>query len=134
LPGIVNATLDSNGKPVYSGLSGNAHILSAVSFSQWYKDVKDVNHSTASKMALWNDGKGNYVNRYGANGEQWNTTAHANWCGTVADALLDTSGKPIPCTFQVPSRSGRRRDRKSNRLPKDGGAGLYAAAWQLQGR
>jgi fibro-slime domain-containing protein len=99
-PGMVNAALDANGKPVYSGIGGNAHVASADSFSQWYKDVSGVNHSTASKLALWNDGKGNYVNRYGENGEQWNTTTPANWCGTVADAMLDSSGNPIPCTFK----------------------------------
>ena len=99
LPGMVNATLNAKGKPVYSGIS-NAHVLSADSFSTWYVDTAGVNHATASKMTLWSDGKGNYVNRYGANGEQWNTTAPANWCGTVADALLDADGKPIPCTFK----------------------------------
>ena len=99
LTGMVNSTLDASGKPVYSGIS-NAHVLSATSFSQWYVDTTGVNHPTPTKMTLWNDGKGNYVNRYGANGEQWNTTAPANWCGTVADALLDTAGNPIPCTFK----------------------------------
>ena len=54
----------------------------------------------ASKLTLWNDGKGNYVNRYGANGEQWNITTPANYCGTVADAMLDADGNPIPCTFK----------------------------------
>jgi fibro-slime domain-containing protein len=98
--GMVNATLNTSGKPVYAGIGGNAHVLSASSFAQWYVDTAGVNHPTASKMTLWNDGKGNYVNRYGANGEQWNTTAPANWCGTVADALLDDTGKPIPCTFK----------------------------------
>ena len=100
LTGMVNATLNTSGKPVYSGIGGNAHVLSADSFNTWYVSKDGVNHPTASKMTLWNDGKGNYVNRYGANGEQWNTTAPANWCGTVADALLDGSGKPIPCTFK----------------------------------
>ena len=99
-PGMVNATLDANGKPAYSGIGGSAHVASADSFSQWYKDVSGINHPTASKLALWNDGKGNYVNRYGTNGEQWNTTAPANWCGTVVDAILDTNGDPIPCTFK----------------------------------
>jgi fibro-slime domain-containing protein len=99
-PGMVNASLDANGKPVYSGIGGSAHVASADSFSQWYKDVSGINHTTTSKMTLWNDGKGNYVNRYGANGEQWNTTTPANWCGTVADAMLDASGTPIPCTFK----------------------------------
>jgi fibro-slime domain-containing protein len=105
-PGMVNATLDAKGKPVYSGIGGNAHVSSADSFSQWFKDVSGVNHATATKMALWNDGKGNYVNRYGANGEQWNVTALANWCGTVKDALLDVSGNPIPCTFKYQVSDG----------------------------
>jgi len=77
-----------------------AHVASAASFTTWYTDVSGTNHATASKMTLWNDGKGSYVNRYGANGEQWNITTPANWCGTVADALLDADGKPIPCTFK----------------------------------
>jgi fibro-slime domain-containing protein len=100
LTGIVKDTLDANGKPVYTGNVSSAHILSTSSFGQWYTDVSGTNHPTASKLTLWNDGKGNYVNRYGANGEQWNTTTPANWCGTVADALLDDAGKPIPCTFK----------------------------------
>ena len=103
LPGMVNATLDSSGKPVYSGIGGNAHVASADSFSQWYKDVSGVNHSTASKMTLWNDGNGNYVNRYGANGEQWNTTAIAYYCGNVGREKTDAAGKPIPCTSMDPN-------------------------------
>ena len=100
LAGIVNATLGaSSGKPVFSGIS-SAHVLSTDSFSKWYVNTTGVNHPTATKMALWNDGKGNYVNRYGANGEQWNTTTPANFCGTVVDAFLDASGNPIPCTYQ----------------------------------
>jgi len=99
--GIVKDSLDAKGKPVLaSPVPNNAHVASADSFSQWYTDVSGVNHSTAGKMTLWDDGKGNYVNRWGADGEQWNTTAPANWCGTVADALLDADGKPIPCTFR----------------------------------
>jgi len=98
LPGMVNATLDANGKPVYSGIGGNAHVISADSFAQWYKDVTGMNHATATTMTLWNDGKGNYVNRYGANGEQWLTTETAYYCGNVGSEQTDASGNPIPCT------------------------------------
>jgi fibro-slime domain-containing protein len=98
-PGIVKATLDpTSGKPMYSGIGGNAHILSADSFSTWYQNTAGVNDPTASKMTLWNDGKGNYVNRYGANGEQWNTTATAYYCGNVGREKTDAAGNPIPCT------------------------------------
>jgi fibro-slime domain-containing protein len=98
--GLANATLNAQGKPVYSGIGGNAHIASADSFSQWYTDASGINHSTGAKMTLWNDGKGNYVNRYGANGEQWNITTPANYCGTSTDPMLDADGNPIPCTFK----------------------------------
>ncbi len=99
--GIVNASLDSKtGNPVLaSAPPSTAHVASASSFATWYTSVSGTNHPTASKLTLWNDGKGNYVNRYGANGEQWNTTTPANWCGTVGDELLDANGKAIPCTF-----------------------------------
>jgi fibro-slime domain-containing protein len=71
-------------------------------FAEWYRDTPGVNHTTASKMALWNNGKGGYVNRYGANGEQWNVTETAYFCGIVGEERLDASGTPIPCTIEVP--------------------------------
>ena len=98
--GIVSATLGANGQPAYSGRASSASIASADSFSQWFTDVSGVNHATAPKLTLWTDGKGNYVNRYGANGEQWDITTPANWCGTVGSELHDASGDPIPCTSQ----------------------------------
>jgi fibro-slime domain-containing protein len=100
LTGIVNDSLDGKGKPVYTGNVTNAHILSVASFGQWYTDVAGVNHTTASKMTLWNDGQGNYVNRYKADGGQWNTTTPANYCGTTTDPMLDADGEPIPCSFK----------------------------------
>jgi fibro-slime domain-containing protein len=92
--GMVNATLDANGKPVYSGIGGDAHVTSADSFAEWYRDTSGVNHSTASKMTLWNNGQEAYVNRYGPNGEQWPTTITAYFCGNVGN---EVNGQP--CTF-----------------------------------
>ena len=99
--GIVNASLDSNGKPVLSASPpATAHVTSADTFKQLYTDVSGVNHATASKLTLWNDGKGNYVNRYGANGEQWDVTEIVYWCGQKGQEKTDaTTGDPIPCTF-----------------------------------
>ncbi len=97
--GMVAATLDATtGKPVYSGIGGNAYVASAASFAEWYRDVPGVNHATASEMPLWANGKGGYVNRYGPNGEQWNVTETAYFCGYVGDERLDASGNAIPCT------------------------------------
>ena len=105
-PGIVNDTLDKDGKPVYSGLQGNAvKVESTTTFSQWYRDTQGVNHATAAKMGLYADGKGAYVNRYGADGAQWNVTETAYYCGQVGQELLDADGKAIPCTSQYESTS-----------------------------
>jgi fibro-slime domain-containing protein len=104
--GMVNADLDSEGKPVYAtpaNPSGAVHVASAATFAEWFRTSTTsppLNHPTASKLALWNNGQGAYVNRYGPNGEQWNVTTPANWCGSVGQELKDASGNPIPCTFQ----------------------------------
>jgi fibro-slime domain-containing protein len=100
IPGMVQATLDASGKPVYTGIGGHASVASADTFAQWYRDVSGVNHATASKMPLWDNGKSGYVNRYGANGEQWNVTETAYFCGYVGQELLDAADQPIPCTYK----------------------------------
>ena len=52
-------------------------------------------------MTLWNDGKGNYVNRYGANGEQWNITTDRQLLRHGRPTRCSTpDGNPIPCTFK----------------------------------
>jgi fibro-slime domain-containing protein len=105
-PGIPKPDLDGDGKPVYSGATGNAiHVESQDTFKQWYRDVSGVNHATAAKMTLWNNGNGGYVNRYGANGEQWNNTEIAYYCGTKGDELQDADGNAIPCTNKYEATS-----------------------------
>ena len=59
-------TLDTDGKPVYVGNVANSYVTSATTFAQWYRDTPGVNHTTAGKLTLWSNGKGAYVNRYGA--------------------------------------------------------------------
>jgi hypothetical protein len=99
--GEVNPDLDADGKPVFSGLA-TAHITNTITFAEWYRtdtSRKPINHATASKLALWKNADGNYVNRYGPNGEQWNITQNAYWCGTVGQGKTDANGNEIPCTF-----------------------------------
>jgi fibro-slime domain-containing protein len=96
--GMVKATLDADGKPVYSGIGGKDLVASADTFAEWYRDVPGVNHATPSKMPLWNNDLGGFVNRYGPDGETWNVTETAYFCGYVGQELLDSTGKPIPCT------------------------------------
>ena len=101
LPGIVAATLDAQGKPSLAGgvPLPNSLIESQTTFAQWYRDTPGVNHATASKLSLWNNGKGAYVNRYGVMGQQWPVTIPAYYCGNVGSEMLDpVTGAPIPCT------------------------------------
>jgi fibro-slime domain-containing protein len=100
--GMVQAMLDTDGKPVYVNVA-NSLVTSATTFSQWYRDTPGVNHTTAGTLTLWSNGQGQYVNRYGPNGEQWILTAFANYCGNVGGEMIDpTTGMAIPCT----SRNG----------------------------
>jgi len=97
--GIVETTLDGDRKPVYTGIGGEAHVASKDSFAQWYRTLDGVNHATSSRLTLWNNGNGAYVNRYGANGERWQTTTTAYFCGQAGAELLDANGQPQPCTM-----------------------------------
>ncbi len=99
LTGIVKPDLDADGKPVYTGNVTGSYITSATTFAEWYRDTPGVNHATSGKLTLWNNGKGAYVNRYGANGEQWPVTVTAYYCGNVGEEMTDaTTGMAIPCT------------------------------------
>jgi fibro-slime domain-containing protein len=104
--GMVKTDLDSEGKPVYANPAnpgGAVHVQSADSFATWFHTQPDsakINHATASKLALWKNADGAYVNRYGANGDQWDITEIVYWCGQSGQEKTDpTSGKAIPCTF-----------------------------------
>ena len=101
VPHIVKPDLDADGKPVYAGGVANSFIASQDTFKQWYRDVPGTNHQTASKLTLWNNGAGAYVNRWGANGEAWPLTKIAYFCGSVGQERIDpVTGLPIPCTFR----------------------------------
>jgi fibro-slime domain-containing protein len=98
LTGMVEPELDKDGKPVFTGLS-DSFVTSKDTFAQWYRDVKGTNHTTASKMVLWNNGQGAYVNRLGANGEQFEKTKILYYCGNVGAEQTDPgTGQAIPCT------------------------------------
>ncbi len=101
-PGMVNPALDTDGKPVYTGMVGSGiHVASSDSFASWYRNTSGVNHATASKLPLWSTGNGTFANRWGANGEQWPVTETEYWCGSVGSEVLDGNGAKIPCTQQL---------------------------------
>jgi len=80
ITGLVKKDLDADGKPVYAGGTNNAKIKSVDSFAQWYR-TSSVNKELAGEIILWDNGKGGFVNRFGANGEQfkgWPQTVMGN--------------------------------------------------------
>jgi fibro-slime domain-containing protein len=104
--GMVKSDLDNEGKPVFTGITGSAiHVEGTSTFNQWYRNTDGVNHATPDKLALWNNGNDAYVNRWGPNGEQWNTTETAYYCGNVGEEMLDADGNPIPCTSKYQDTS-----------------------------
>jgi fibro-slime domain-containing protein len=102
-PGMVESQLDGEGKPVYTGLTGGGvKVTSKESLATWYRDTPSVNHTTPAKLRLWSSGDGIFANRWGENGERWQVTETAYYCGVAGDELLDSKGSKIPCT----SKSG----------------------------
>lgn len=67
--GIVEDRLDAEGKPVLADGSA-ACIQSPDSFAEWYRSSAD-NATIPGQLALYDNGDGGFVNRYGPNGEQW---------------------------------------------------------------
>jgi fibro-slime domain-containing protein len=74
--GIVQDTLDADGKPVQvanlpTATMSNAFLHGQAAFAQWYRDAKPSSGPIPGQLVLWDNGKGGYVNRWGKNGEQW---------------------------------------------------------------
>jgi fibro-slime domain-containing protein len=90
--GLVQNTLNAQGKPVLIA-GGPACIESPSTFAEWYTSNKN-NATIPGTLALYEDGKGGYVNRYGPNGEQWQGPAGApqqNYDGSPLFFPIDDS-------------------------------------------
>jgi fibro-slime domain-containing protein len=78
--GLVQGTLDSNGKPVLSPTAPAAgHITSAASFANWYKEAPGTNTTYVSSLLLHNNGQGGFVNWWKDN-QQWMSYSNVRWC------------------------------------------------------
>jgi fibro-slime domain-containing protein len=101
--GMVDATLDAEGKPVLimTG-TGCGHTTTAASFATWYRDTPGQNTTVVGTLTLWDDGAGNYVNRWGDNGEQWATEnpEGLTWCADEGGSCDDFEYTECynPCT------------------------------------
>ncbi len=134
--GLVQDTLDKDGKPVLSSTASvsNGFMHGQAGFALWYRDEKPTDKPASSgpiagSIVLWDNGKGGYVNRWGANGEQWKgnatmldygTPVYGGPSGMGCDACAPgpnqmcydpctpwgTSGTMSSCCADVPQNAG----------------------------
>lgn len=97
--GLVASTLDAEGKPTFAGKAGGAGLIdSAASFAEWYRDVPGKNATIPATLTLYNNGNGGYVNRWGENGGQYQSTEEV-WCGDAGD-MCEFEWGNTPCDDQ----------------------------------
>ena len=81
--GMVQGTLDSDGKPVYVGVGGGTTtagwVTSAATFHNWYRDTPGTNTTYVSTVLLHNDGNGSFVNWWKDN-QEWMSYSNIRWC------------------------------------------------------
>lgn len=93
--GMVQGTLNAQGKPVLAAVVADSFVDSASSFAQWYTDTPGVNTTLVGELKLWRRADGSYVNRWGPNGEQWSISTQID-CGVVGEEL---NGEPCTNRF-----------------------------------
>lgn len=77
--GLVASSLGADGVPELASEGGG--ISGADTFAEWYRDLPEVNATIVGSLLLFDDGDGGYVNRWGADGEQWTAYTNQTWCG-----------------------------------------------------
>lgn len=102
--GMVANRLDAEKKPTYVDVA-NSLVTSAQSFADWYHDVPGTNSTTVATMTLWDTGDGLFVNRWGAEGEQWTLLSpeSAHYCGNVGS---EVDGRPCTSTRENTAACG----------------------------
>ena len=70
------------GRPIRAGTAST--IMCNENFADWYKDIPGTNVTVRTDLVLYDDGAGNYVNRWKANGDSWYT--NYGWDGAQSCA------------------------------------------------
>lgn len=89
--GLVETTWDEDKKPVLKSTvqTGTAFLHGREAFAQWYRNEAPASPIPGS-IVLYENEKGGYVNRWGANGEQWK--------GYVPNVMLGGMNYPQQCS------------------------------------
>lgn len=128
-PGGVQAKLNASGKPVLS--SGTTICAqTAESFAQWYTDTSS-SVTIPGTVLLFDNGKGAFVNRYGADGERWHSwdpdseswcNADYTVCATDNDPLKGSKCEPDchPCSYVDLEAPGQKPGCNGKKIEYDG--------------
>lgn len=95
VPGLVETSLNDQGKPVWAASSPCT--TSAENFAEWYTDVEGKNSTIAGELVLFDAGDGRFVNRYGADGEQW--AGPDNETTVYCNSIRSTENYPSTCAW-----------------------------------
>jgi cysteine-rich repeat protein len=75
IQGLVAPDLDDEGKPVLSALAGPSYSSGFMhgqsAFAEWYRDDPPSSGPIPGEIVLYDNGRGGFVNRWGAHGEPW---------------------------------------------------------------
>ena len=117
--GLVEQYLSRLGKPQLSPSASatNGFFHGAPVFEQWYASTPNVSVAVPGEIRLWDNGRSGYVNRWGANGEQWKgypqglmigqTYPNPQWCSSTD--CMDPNCATVPTMINgVPAPPGSR--------------------------
>lgn len=97
---MVETTLDDDWKPVLTPVGKSACVASDASFREWY--TKPV--TLVGELVLFPDGQGNFVNRYGENGEAWIAYCPGENAQWVANDVAECAAQGcVPCPWNPDS-------------------------------
>lgn len=108
--GLVGEALVA-GKPVYTGMSGQACLSDASNMESWYIDSTD--HPTiVSEIVLYDIGGNTFVNRFGENGEQYENSLGEFFDGTplffpIDDLPFCGLGESLNCILEDTRHPGQ---------------------------
>ncbi len=98
--GLVASMLGDRGAPVLVGADDT--IASAQSFAEWYTDDPRVNATILGRLVLYRNQSGEYVNRWGADGERWRAYEQVTWCGEIGSRCSSCDAIPAGSTCYDP--------------------------------
>jgi len=100
IQGLVAAVLDDEGKPVLSANAGptiaGGFMHGQDAFAEWYRDGLPASKPIPGEIVLFDNGKGGFVNRWGAHGERWQGSPAGSY-GTIEYGGPSGGGCPA-CT------------------------------------